>query len=123
MKKILGLALGLMISAFTFAQSPATFSDAVSGYDKATTTTFHFNLDETITNEAINMYSVYYVDYFTIDAIAATIGHDIVITLVQDDEMSRKVIQRFFASLPVNAIGVNGTDVDLSDFMLTYIIK
>ena len=123
MKKILGLALGLMISAFTFAQSPATFTDAGVDYDKATTTAFHFNLDETISHNDINTNSSYYTDYFTVVATHNGTGHDITITLIQDDEMSRKVIHRFFVSLQVSSINVEGNEVDMDPFMDTYIIK
>jgi hypothetical protein len=123
MKKILGLAFGLMIGAFSYGQSAATFSENVSNYDKATTTAFHFNLDQSITADAINDNAVYYTDYFTVAATDNNGGHDITITLAQDDEMSRKVIQRYFVSMQVQTISVDGTDVQVLDFMNTYIIK
>lgn len=123
MKKILGLAFGLMIGAMSFGQSAITFTEEISTYDKATTTEFHFNLDQTITASAINENAAYYTDYFSVASTANNGGHDIVITLVQDDEMSRKVIQRFFVSLQVQAINVDGNDVQMTDFMDTYILK
>lgn len=123
MKKILGLAFGLMMGAFTFAQSPVTFTEDLSSYDKNATTVFHFNSDETITYADLSKNMSYYTDYFTVDIVAASVGHDLIITLVQDDEMSRKVIHRYFASLQVPAINVNGSDMDTPQFMETYIQK
>lgn len=123
MKKILGLVLGLMVSAFTFAQTAVTFTDVDNGYDKATASEFHFNLDETITNESIMANAAYYTDYFTLVATPATVGHDVTFTLAVDDEMSRKVIHRYFVSLQVATINVSGAEVPVKEFMETYIIK
>ena len=123
MKKILGLALGLMVGAMTFAQSAVTFTEELVSYDKNTATVFHFNSDETITFEALNENMQYYTDYFTVAIVPNNNTHDLTITLVQDDEMSRKVIHRYFASLQVPAINVAGDDVTTADFMLTYIQK
>ena len=124
MKKILGLVFGLMIGAFSFAQSPVTFNENVSTYDKNATTVFHFNFDATITEESINSNKKYYTDYFTVGSTAnAHGGHDVTITLAQDDELSRKVVQRFFASLQVEKINVNGSEIAMTDFISTYILK
>ncbi|UKN01225.1 hypothetical protein K6119_15965 [Paracrocinitomix mangrovi] len=123
MKKILGLAFGLMLGAFTFAQSPVTFTEDMANYDKNTTTVFHFNFDETISESSINDNAGYYTDYFTIDAVADNGQHNVTITLIQDDAMSRKVIHRYLASLQVQTVSVDGTDVPREEFMQTYIEK
>lgn len=122
MKKILGLALGLMIGALSYSQNaPAKFAENMSQYDKAATTVFHFNLDQSITEAAIDDAASYYTDYFTVVSTASNNGHDVAITLVQDDEMSRKVIHRFLVTLQIQNVNVGGSDVPVTDFMDTYI--
>ncbi|MBD3636675.1 MAG: hypothetical protein HUJ25_04980 [Crocinitomicaceae bacterium] len=123
MKKILGLAFALMIGALTFGQSPVTFTEDLSSFDKNSTTEFHFTFDNTISGENISKNSSFYTDYFEVVADQRDDGHAVAIVLNQDDEISRKVIQRFFVSLQVKTIMVDGNDMDLNEFMETYIHK
>jgi VCBS repeat-containing protein len=123
MKKILGLTLGLLLSAFTFGQSAITFTDATSGYDKSATTAFHFTFDSSISNETITTNSAYYTDYFTVDAVADGANHNVTFTLVDDTDMSRRVISRFFISIQAAGIDVNGTVMTIDEFMAAYIMN
>ena len=122
MKKILGLAAGLLLTAATFAQAGVKFTDAVDGYNKATAQTFHFNMDSNYTLESINTNAAFYTSYFTVAATPGTSGTDVAITLVEDNEMARRVISRFFISLEVQAVDVNGTKMAIFDFMAAYIM-
>jgi hypothetical protein len=45
------------------------------------------------------------------------------ISLVDDNEMARRVITRFFISLEVKTINVNGNEIQLDEFIKTYIMK
>ena len=122
MKKILGLAAGLLLTAATFAQTGVKFTDAVDGYNKTTATTFHFNLESGFTLESINTTAAFYTSYFTVAATPGTGGTAIAISLVEDTEMARRVISRFFISLEVQNIEVNGTSMPIFDFMDTHIM-
>ena len=122
MKKILGLAAGLLLTAATFAQKGVQFTDGVDGYNKTTAQTFHFNMESNYTLESINTNAAFYTSYFTVVATPGTAGTTVAITLVEDNEMARRVISRFFISLEVPVITVNGTDMPIFDFMSAYIM-
>lgn len=122
MKKIFGLAIGLLLTAFTFGQT-VTFNDAGPNYNKASVTEFNFSLDATFTDQKITDASTYYTDYFTITPQATANGHDISIKLVEDTEMNRRIITRFFMTLGAPNITVGGNSLAIDDFMQTYIMN
>jgi hypothetical protein len=122
MKKILGLAVLVMFSVITMAHSGVAFTNSTDGYNKSTTQTFNFAFSTHHTVDDINAAASYYTSYFT-TTVAQEGGHiSVKITLVEDTEMSRRVISRFFTTLEVKAIEVNGADVMLTDFMDTYVL-
>jgi len=122
MKKLVGLAVGILLSAATFAQSGVTFTDAHDGYNKTTTQKFNFSFPSKYTVEQINTSASYYTAYFTVAPVATADGVNVQIQLVEDNEMSRRVVARFFVSLEVQEINVNGTAMPVSDFASTYIM-
>ena len=125
MKKILGLIAGLTLGAMTFAQTGIVFTDAADEtYDKTATTEFHFDFGSDITLETINESATYYTDYFTVSAEAKGEGHAVTVTLVEDTEMSRRVIARFLATASSfkTPINVNGTDWQVKDFVEVHIV-
>src|SRR5690606_19192524 len=117
MKKILGLAFGLMISAFTFSQSPVSFAEDLNSYSKANATVYHFTFDNTISAQDITDNAQYYTDYFTVASTASGTSHTVVITMVQADAIARKVIMRYLTTFQVQSVNVGGNDVALVDFM------
>ena len=123
MKKILGLAAGLLLTAVTFAQSGVKFNDAGDNYDKTVTTSFHFDFNTDYTSEDITKASTYYEAYFTVETADNGNGNTVTITLVEDNDMSRRVITRFFISLQVEQISAAGTDLSTDEFMSTYIMN
>jgi hypothetical protein len=119
MKKILGLFVGLAITAFTYAQEPGiTFTDASASYDPAATTVFNFEFTGA-TSENITEASTYYTDYFTVEATEVDGNHNVVVTLVEDNEMARKVIGRFLATATSHKtpIMANGTAYPVNEFV------
>lgn len=122
MKKILGLATGLLLTAATFAQSGVTFTDATDGYNKLTAKEFHFVFDNDVTLEKINTNSTYYTDYYTVTATQGASTIDVVITLKEDTEMARRVVSRFFVSLEIRQITVNGKEYEIQEFTSTYLL-
>lgn len=122
MKKILGLAFGLFLSVFTFAQSHVSFNDAAEGYNKAATTEFHFTFDASFTEENLNNMASYYTDYFSVVVTPEGNAFNVKFTLIQDDEMSRRVISRYMISNKVEQITANGQDLSVDEFMGEYIL-
>jgi hypothetical protein len=123
MKKILGLVAGLMMAAFTFGQATVSFTDATVDYDKKATTSFNFMFSPVHTAEDISSNAAYYESYFTVTVAAAgTEGNTVNITLVEDNEMARRVIMRLLVNLEINSINVNDVEVERNEFMTTYIM-
>lgn len=123
MKKILGLVAGLMMAAFTFGQSTIAFTDASDSYNKKETTSFNFMFSPVHSAEDITSNAAYYESYFTVTVTAAgTAGNTVNITLVEENEMARRVIMRLLVNLEINSIDVNGTEMERNDFMTTYIM-
>lgn len=123
MKKILGLAIGIMLTALTYAQSGVTFKDAGTNFNKAATTVFHFSFDNSYAEEDLKSHATYYTDYFTAEITAEEGGHQVTFTLVEDTDMARRVISRYFVSLNVPEIMADGTSHPVDVFFQTYIMK
>lgn len=122
MKKILGLAAGFILTVATYAQSGVAFSDANDSYDKKAVTSFNFEFASNFTAEDIDKSAVFYTSYFTVKSVASPVGHTVTITLVEDNEMARRVVGRFFISMGVETIAVNGTEIQVQDFVAKYIM-
>ncbi len=116
MKKIFGMVFGLLLGAVAFGQSSVVFTDAIAGYDKATAKEFHFDLSG-FTLDQINSSAGYYTSYFTVKATEAGGKTAVVIALVDDSEMARRVISRFFVSLEVAEISASGANYAVLDFV------
>ncbi|OIQ27862.1 MAG: hypothetical protein BM555_05935 [Crocinitomix sp. MedPE-SWsnd] len=123
MKKFLGLATGLLLTVFTMAHHGVTFDDASAEYDKASTNTFNFTMSDDFSIEDINKTAAYYVDYFSVSTSAVEGGNNVIFTVNDDNDMARRVITRFFVSLEVKEIDVNGEHVELNEFITNYIMK
>lgn len=123
MKKILGLVLGMFLTVATFANGVVTYSDAATAEKSKTEGVFNFAFDSSFSIEEIAKSATYYENYFTVTPVAAETGVTVLIKLVEDNEMSRRVITRFFVSLEVKEIVVNGTAVSIDDFIATYVMK
>jgi len=124
MKKFLGLATGLLLTVFTMAHNGVTFDDASAEYDKASTNTFNFTMSDDYSIEDINKTAAYYVDYFSVSTSAVEGGgNNVIFTVNDDNDMARRVITRFFVSLEVKEIDVNGEHIELNQFISDYIMK
>lgn len=121
MKKVFSLIAVLMITAISFGQASVKFTDAKAGYDKTATTSFNFLFGPDIKSEDIKNTATYYESYFSVDVTNAEAGNNVKITLVEDNDMSRRVILRLFVSLEVKKIEANGEQLDKNDFMTKYI--
>jgi len=123
MKKFLGLVAGLLFTAFSFAQATVSFSDATTDYDKAATTSFNFIFSPIHTAEDIKSNAAYYESYFLVTVTpSGSVGNQVNIALVEDNEMARRVIMRLLVNLDIDAINVNGNEMERNDFMTTYIM-
>lgn len=123
MKKVLGLLVGLFLTISTFANGIVTYSDAATAAESKTSGVFNFSFDSNYTIEDITKTANYYTNYFTVTPTTSENGIDVKISLASDNEMARRVVTRFFVSLEIQSINVNGTEIKLDDFIETYIMS
>ncbi len=123
MKKVLGLMVGMFLTLATFANGVVTYSDANTAEKSKSEGVFHFSFDSEFTQDQIDKAAKYYTSYFTVTPTVTTEGFNVAIKLVEDNEMSRRVITRFFVTLDVNAVNVNGTPIKIDDFIAKYVMN
>lgn len=123
MKKVLGLLVGLFLTISTFANGIVTYSDAATAETSKSTGIFNFSFDSNYSIEDINKTANYYTNYFTVTPVKTESGITVKISLVDDNEMARRVITRFFVSLEIKTINVNGTEVKLDEFIKKYVMS
>lgn len=115
---------GILFTAMSFAQSNVAFSDATTTYDKAATTSFNFVFSPAYSAEDIKDKASYYTSYFTLSVeTIGSAGNKVNIKLVEDNEMSRRVILRLFTSLDVKQINAAGEQMERDEFMKKYILN
>jgi hypothetical protein len=123
MKKILGLVLGMFLTISTFANGGVTYNDASTAEKSKTEGVFNFSFDSNFTLEDINKTAKYYTNYFTVVPVKTENGINVTIKLVEDNEMARRVVNRFFVSLEVKDIDVNGTMIPVEKFVTKFVMK
>ena len=122
MKKILGIVLGMFLTVATFANGVVTYSDAATAEESKTEGVFNFQFDGNFTVEEINKTANYYTSYFTVTPVASADGISVLIKLNDDNEMARRIVTRFFVSLDVREITVEGSVVSIDDFIAKYVM-
>jgi len=123
MKKVLGLLVGLFLTVSTFANGIVTYSDAKTADISKTSGVFNFTFDANYSIADINKTANYYTNYFTVTPVKTEKEITVTISLVDDSEMARRVVTRFFVSLSIKTINVNGTKVMLDEFIKSYIMN
>lgn len=121
MKKLAGLFIGLLLGLTSFGQT-VEFTDAGPGYDKTATTEFNFDFSEHFSIDDINTTAANYASYFTVATTANASGVSCKVTLVEDTEMSRRVVSRLLISLGLQNVTAEGSSVGMNEFMETYIM-
>jgi len=123
MKKVLGLLVALFLTVSTFANGIVTYSDAATAEKSKTSGVFNFSFDSNYSINDITKTANYYTNYFTVTPIKSENGIAVKISLVDDNEMARRVITRFFVSLEIKTINVSGDEIQLDDFIAKYIMS
>ena len=113
----------MFLTVTTFANGGVTYSDASTAEKSKTEGVFNFSFDSEFTLEEINKTAKYYTSYFTVTPVKTENGINVTIKLVDDNEMARRVVNRFFVSLEVKEINVNGTKVPTEQFVTKYVMK
>ena len=121
MKKIYSLILGLLLSVSVFGQN-VTYTDLATANEAKQNGVFHFDFDNQFTLEALNKASAFYTDHFTVVYTKTKVGHSATITMVNGDPLARRVIERYFATLGVQKIDIDGTPLEVRPFLMKFVM-
>ena len=83
---------------------------------------FIFELDQSFTVEKIDKVKAYYENYFTVSTMETNAGLYVTIKLVEDTDIAKRVMQRFFSSLEVRKIDVMGSEVEVLAFIEKFVM-
>ena len=122
MKKLLSLFVGLLLTVSVFAQGKVVFADIDDVAQAKSLGVYHFEFDNTFTNDQISKVKDYYTAYFKVSTLETENGIFVTLKLVDDSEMAKRVVQRFFVSLNVQKIDVMGTDVEVAEFVRKFVM-
>jgi hypothetical protein len=123
MKKISIFLIITLLTISTFANGVVTYNDASTAEKSKTEGVFNFSFDSNFTLEDINKTAKYYTNYFTVTPVKTENGINVTIKIVEDNEMARRVVNRFFVSLEVKEVDVNGTMIPVEKFVTKFIMK
>jgi hypothetical protein len=123
MKKILGVLFGLFLTTTIYANGVVVYSDVNNAEKAKTEGVFNFKFDTSFKLEDINKTAKYYTSYFTVKPVKVDDGFNVKISLVDDNEMARRVVTRFFVSLNVKEIMVNEKPIPIDDFVAKFVMK
>jgi len=123
MKKLLGLVLGLFLTVSTFANGIVTYSDSKTSEIAKTSGVFNFSFDSQFSLDDINKASAYYTSYFLVTSVTTGENISVNINLAIDNQMSRRIVTRFFVTLSVKSIMVDGKEIQIDKFIETYVMK
>ena len=113
----------MFLTLSTFANGVVTYSDAATAEKSKTSGVFNFSFDSNYSIQDITKTANYYTNYFTVTPVKTESGLTVKISLVDDNEMARRVITRFFVSLEIKTIIVNGGEIQLDDFIKKYVMS
>ncbi|MGV6860391.1 MAG: hypothetical protein ACWA41_01400 [Putridiphycobacter sp.] len=123
MKKLLGVVLGLILSVSALAGGGVTYNDVNTAEKSKAEGVFTFAFDSNFTLEEINKTAQYYTSYFSVSPVKSENGFTVTIKIIEDNEMSRRVVTRFFVSLEVKEIMVSGASIGVEDFVSKYVMQ
>lgn len=117
MKKLILITAVVFSAFFAAAQQTATVSSANLTKGK-TSGTYVFTLPDAITNEQVEKVKGYYKDYFSVNFDAAK--HTATIGLVKNEEVNKRVVNRFMVSLDIRTFAVDGNNLDFDTVFEKY---
>ena len=122
MRKIFSLLICLCLSMAVYAQGKVSFADTDKIETARSTGVYHFEFDKSFTIEDIEKAKSYYAQYFTVSTMDTEKSIYVTVRFVDDSEIARRVLQRFFSSLKVQEINVSGTDVKVMPFLEKFVL-
>ena len=121
MKKLYSLIFGLLLSVAVFGQN-VTYTDISNANEAKVNGVFHFAYDKQFTLEGLTKASDYYTEHFTAVYTKTEAGYEAVITILTNDQLSRRVLERYFATLGVQKIDIGGSPLETRAFLMKFVM-
>jgi len=121
MKKLFSAILLLLASTASIGQT-VEYTDLSTANEAKLNGVFHFNFDAHFTADALDKASAFYTKQFKVDYVKTSTGHSATITILTDDNLSRKILERYFATLGVQKINVDGAELDMRPFLFKFVM-
>jgi hypothetical protein len=121
MKKLISALFSIIVSATVLGQN-VTYTDLSNPNEAKLNGVFHFNFDNTFTEDQLTKASNFYTEHFTAEYKATSAGFEATITIVSDDQLSRRVLERYFATLGIQKIGIDGSFLEVRPFLMKFIM-
>lgn len=121
MKKIHILFLSIIISATVIGQN-VEYADISNPNEAKISGVFHFNFDHAFTLDNLTKASDYYTEHFKAEYVKTNDGYSATITILTADQLSRKVLERYFITLGVQKIDIgSGSFLEVRPFLQKFI--
>lgn len=118
MKKLVMLFVLSLATSFAFSQNSASISEGQLKSGKSNGV-YEFAVPESITSEKVDAVKGYYKDYFSVDFNEST--DKLKMTLLKNEEMNIKVMNRMLVALDLRTVSVNGQEMTFQDVIDKYL--
>lgn len=121
MKKIYSLIFGLLLSVAVIGQN-VSYNDISNPNEAKLNGVFHFSFDSQFTLESLTKASAFYTEHFTALYTQTPDGFDATITILTTDQLSRRVLERYFATLGIQKIDIGGSALETRAFLMKFVM-
>jgi hypothetical protein len=122
MKKLISTLAFLMIVAVSFAQQ-LTVNGGAEALKKSKASTGVFEFTSTgIELSAIEQHAKTYASWFTVTASEGKAGIAISIKMHKNESQTRRVMHRYFVTINVGSVVVDGNEMKVDEFIEKFII-
>lgn len=107
----------LLLSVFSFSQDKVNEAKVVNSKQfqaNKEAGEFKFVFPEITKKEEVERNAAFYKEYFSVIYDEST--HSVTIKMVQNNEKNRQIIKRFFVSMNIKQIEMNGTSMQVDEF-------
>lgn len=121
MKNIMTVFIGLILAANVIGQE-VTYNSIDKMNEAKLNGVFEFTFDDFFTLEQLTKASDFYTDHFSAEYTPKGNGLAAKFTILTKEPMSRKVLSRYFSTLEIQKIIIDGTSVELGAFLDKFVM-
>ncbi len=121
MKRGFVLFIGLFLTLISSAQN-VSYQDSEKANTAKLEGVFNFNFDGTFSKEKLDKATTYYAQYFEVEYQKIENGYSAKITMLDENPISRKIIERYFTTLNVKLIEAGEENLEIRPFIKKYLM-